>query len=203
MTPSFTDCFRPLRLLAGLALTPFVAGCGALTTDSVDVNESTASKSFYALEVQSLEGDPVALERYRGQVSLVVNTASKCGLTPQYEGLESLQQEFSSRGFTVLGFPSGDFGGQEFASAGEIREFCDSKYAVTFPLFAKSGVKEGPDQSEVFGFLGGATGSLPAWNFGKYLVDREGTVLAFFAPTVGPKSDEVREALEAALADAE
>ncbi|WP_419186245.1 glutathione peroxidase [Rohdeia mirabilis] len=202
MTTSRSFRRGPLLCMLGLSLAPFVAGCGAITTESVDMDESIASQSFYALEVQSLEGDAVPLERYRGQVSLVVNTASKCGLTPQYEGLEALQQEFADRGFTVLGFPSGDFGGQEFDSAGEIREFCDSKYAVTFPLFAKSGVKEGPDQSEVFRFLGGATGSLPGWNFGKYLVDREGTVLAFFAPTVGPQSDEVRKALEAALADA-
>jgi glutathione peroxidase len=191
---------RILRRLAALAIAPFAAACGAITTTDVEKNETQASTSFYTLEARALDGSAVPLERYRGQVTLVVNTASKCGLTPQYEGLEALQAEYGARGFTVLGFPSGDFGGQEFGSADEIREFCDSKYNVTFPLFEKSGVKAGPQQSPVFAFLGAATGSLPGWNFGKYLVDRDGKVLAFFAPPTDPTGAEIKGAIEKALA---
>jgi len=190
---------RTLRRCGALLLAPFVAGCGALTTDSVEKDDTVATQSFYALEVTSLEGEAVPLSAYEGKVTLVVNTASQCGLTPQYEGLEQLHRTFGERGFSVLGFPSGDFGGQEFDTAGEIRTFCTERFDVSFPLFEKSGVKEGENQSEVFAFLGKATGSLPGWNFGKYLVARDGTVLAFFAPTTKPDSSEVVAAIEQAL----
>jgi len=191
---------RILRRLTALALAPFAAACGAITTTDVQKNETQSNASFYALEAKGLDGAAVPLERYRGKVALVVNTASKCGYTPQYEGLEKLQAEYGERGFTVLGFPSGDFGGQEYGSAEEIREFCDSRFKVTFPLFEKSGVKAGPNQSPVFAFLGSATGSLPGWNFGKYLVDREGKVLAFFPTPTEPTGAEIKGAIEKALA---
>jgi len=176
------------------------SACAALTTDSVEQDLAVAERSFYDLEASSLEGEPVALDEFRGQVSLVVNTASQCGYTPQYEALQALQEEYGERGFSVLAFPSGDFGGQEFDTPGEIREFCDSRYGVGFPLFAKSRVKEGEGQSPVFAFLGQATGSLPGWNFGKYLVDREGRVLGFYATPVDPAGEELRGAIEQALA---
>lgn len=186
------------RLATLLGLLP-LASCGALTTDSVELDEVAARQSFYALETQDLDGAPVELAAYAGQVSLVVNTASQCGYTSQYAGLEELQQDYASRGFTVLAFPSGDFGGQEFDDAAEIRAFCEDSYSVSFPLLAKSGVKAGAGQSPVFAFLGRATGSLPGWNFGKYLVARDGRVLAFFPTPVAPTSDELRRAIENAL----
>lgn len=191
---------RLLRRLTALALAPFAAACGAITTNDVPKDDTKASESFYALEVRALDGSAVPLSAYRGQVALVVNTASKCGYTPQYEGLEKLHTTYGSQGFTVLGFPSADFGNQEYGSADEIREFCDSRYAITFPLFEKSGVKAGPSQSPVFAFLGAATGSLPGWNFGKYLVDRNGKVLAFFPTPTDPMGEEIRSAVERALA---
>ena len=194
---------QPMQLLRNLTLLSLVlalvSSCSGLTTNSVERDTSVDSKSFYSFSPESLEGEVVDLSSYVGQVSLVVNTASQCGFTKQYEGLQSLQQEFGDRGFTVLGFPSGDFGGQEFASPGEIREFCESEFAVTFPLFAKTRVKPGEGQSELYAFLGRATGSLPGWNFGKYLIDREGRVLAFYPSPVDPTGDELKSAIEAAL----
>lgn len=192
-----------MKILHGLALLPclLLASCSSFFTDEVEQDVSVSDQSFYALEVEDLDGAPTSLADYRGQVSLVVNTASQCGLTPQYAGLEELQQTYGDQGFTVLAFPSGDFGGQEFDTPGEIREFCDSNYSVSFPLFAKSGVKEGDGQSEVFTYLGKATGSLPGWNFGKYLVGRDGTVIAYYEPRTKPTSDEVVSALQSALGE--
>ena len=184
-----------------LSLLLLTAACSKLTTDSVEADAEAAKQSLYALESKSLDGELVPLERFDGKVALVVNTASKCGFTGQYEGLEQLQQEYGPRGFTVLGFPSGDFMGQEFATPGEIRAFCDAEFGVTFPMFEKSVVKDGDDQSPIYAFLGAATGSLPGWNFGKYLVARDGRVLEFFASPVDPTGDEIRQAIEAALAD--
>jgi len=178
-----------------------VVGCSRLMTDGVDRDPAVADRSFYALETHGLDGEIVPLARFDGQVSLVVNTASQCGYTPQYAGLETLQQEYGARGFTVLAFPSGDFMGQEFATPGEIRAFCDAEYGVTFPLFEKCVVEDEEGQSPIYAFLGAASGSLPGWNFGKYLVARDGRVLEFFATPVEPTSDEIRGAIEAALGE--
>ena len=155
------------------------------------------ARSLYDLEVQTLEGDPAPLEQYRGQVTLVVNTASKCGLTPQYEGLEALYEELASQNFVVLGFPSNDFMGQEPGSPEEIRLFCTDRYHVSFPLFAKSKVK-GDEKSAVYELL---TTELdePSWNFTKYLVGRDGVVVARFGPRTAPDSPRLRQAIEAAL----
>lgn len=187
-----------MRFLPALLL-PLVASCSGLLTDSVEQDVAVSGQSLFALEAESLEGEALPLERFRGQVTLVVNTASQCGFTTQYAGLQELQETYGERGFTVLGFPSGDFGGQEFDTPGEIREFCDGEFGVSFPLFAKTNVKDGEGQSEVFAFLGKATGSLPGWNFGKYLVDREGTVLGFYATNVDPQDEELVAAIEGAL----
>lgn len=158
-----------------------------------------AEASIYSFAAESLAGESVSLQSYQGHVTLIVNTASQCGYTSQYEDLQELQTTYADQGFSVLGFPSGDFGGQEFETAGEIREFCDSKFSVSFPLFAKTQVKEGDGQSPIYNFLGKTSGSLPAWNFGKYLVDREGRVLAFYATPVNPMGEELRAAIEVAL----
>jgi glutathione peroxidase len=161
------------------------------------VEESSASGSFYDLETKTLEGKPVRLSEHRGQVALVVNVASKCGLTPQYEGLQELHQELAPRGFVVLGFPSNDFWSQEPGSAKEIRTFCTDKYEIEFPLFQKRHVK-GAEKDEVYVFL---TRELeePTWNFTKYLVDRNGRVLVRFAPKTAPDDAVLREAIEAVL----
>ncbi len=154
--------------------------------------------SFYDLKLPSLEGDPVDLAAYRGKVTLVVNVASHCGYTPQYAGLEELHRELSPRGFSVLGFPSNDFGGQEPGSAKEIRKFCSLNYGVTFPMFRKVVTRAGPSQSPAYAFLG-RSGHLPGWNFSKYVVGRDGRVAAFFPSQVEPGSPELRAAIEKAL----
>jgi glutathione peroxidase len=161
--------------------------------------ESSAATTVYALTVNSLEGKPVRLSEYRGQVSLLVNVASKCGYTPQYEGLQRLYEKYKARGFAVLGFPSNDFGEQEPGAPEQIREFCSSKYRVTFPMFQKVQTKAGPGQSEVYARLARASGSLPSWNFGKYLLDRSGQVLKVFNADMDPESPELVSAIEAAL----
>jgi len=159
-----------------------------------------AVNSFYELKTSTLDGKPADLGMYRGKVSLVVNVASKCGFTPQYEGLEALQKEMKGKPFNVLGFPSNDFGGQEPGTATEIQEFCKLTYGVTFPMFEKVVTKAGATQSPVYTFLG-QSGSLPAWNFSKYLVDKQGKVVSFFPSKVAPDSAELRDAINKALAN--
>ena len=156
-------------------------------------------KSFYDLKTLSLDGKPADLAQYRGKVSLVVNVASKCGYTPQYEGLEKLQRELKGKGFNVLGFPSNDFGGQEPGTAQEIATFCRLTYDVTFPMFEKVVTRKGADQSPVYSFLG-QSGNLPAWNFSKYLIDKQGRIVAFFPSAVTPEDPALRSAITKALA---
>ena len=155
--------------------------------------------SFYDLKTNTLLGKPADLGAYRGKVTLVVNVASYCGYTPQYEGLEKLHRELQGKGFAVLGFPSNDFGEQEPGTAQEIAEFCKLTYDVTFPMFAKVVTKPGRQQSPVYTFLG-ASGHLPAWNFSKYLIGKDGKVIAFYPSDVTPESPELRRAIAKALA---
>jgi glutathione peroxidase len=156
------------------------------------------AESFYALSTTTLQGEPAPLSRYAGKVSLVVNVASQCGFTPQYAGLEKLYEGMKDRDFVVLGFPSNDFGGQEPGTAEEIETFCKRNYGVTFPMFSKLVTKAGPDQSPIYAFLGGS-GQLPSWNFAKYLVGKDGRVVAFFPSKVAPEAKELRDAIEVAL----
>ena len=138
----------------------------------------------------SLSGEDVPLRRFEGQVLLIVNTASKCGFTPQYKGLELLHQKLNARGFSVLGFPCNQFGGQEPGDAGQIEQFCSSQYAVTFPMFAKIDVN-GSNEHPLFAYLkhakSGLLGPSIKWNFTKFLVDRSGKVVARHAPTAKPE----------------
>ena len=160
---------------------------------------SQQRSSFYDLKTQTLAGQPADLAAYRGKVTLVVNTASECGYTPQYEGLEQLHREMSAKGFSVLGFPSNDFGSQEPGTAQEIAEFCRKNYGVTFPMFAKLVTRPGPNQSPIYTFLG-SSGNLPSWNFAKYLIGKDGAVAGFFPSAVTPESTELRGAIAKALA---
>jgi glutathione peroxidase len=157
-----------------------------------------SAESFYALKAKTLQGKPADLSQYKGKVTLVVNVASQCGFTPQYKGLEKLHQDLKGKAFEVLGFPSNDFGGQEPGSPEEIATFCQKNYGVTFPLFEKVVTKAGADQSPIYTFLGQG-GSLPAWNFGKYLVGKDGKVVQFFPSKVTPESEELRGAIDTAL----
>jgi len=156
--------------------------------------------SFYDLKTNTLLGQPADLGMYRGKVSLVVNVASKCGFTPQYESLEKLQREMKGKAFNVLGFPSNDFGQQEPGSAEEIAQFCKLTYDVTFPMFEKVVTKREPGQSPIYTFLG-QSGHLPAWNFSKYVIDRQGHITAFFPSEVTPEDPKLRDAIAKALAN--
>ena len=140
--------------------------------------------------VKAADGSDASLEAYRGKVLLIVNTASKCGFTPQYEGLEALHRDYGDRGFEVLGFPCNQFGAQEPGDATEIASFCSTTYDVTFPVFAKVDVN-GPDAAPLFDALKSAAPGLLGskgikWNFTKFLVDREGRVVDRYAPTTKP-----------------
>jgi len=161
--------------------------------------DTMASDSLYSLKTTALDGKPADLVQYKGKVALAVNVASQCGLTPQYAGLEKLHEELKGRGFTVLGFPSNDFGGQEPGTPEEISAFCKKNYGVTFPMFSKLVTKAGPDQSPIYGLLGKGR-ELPSWNFAKYVVGKDGRVVAFFNSKVPPDDKALREAIEAELA---
>ena len=146
--------------------------------------------AIYDFTAKSLGGEDIPLKRFEGQVLLIVNTASACGFTPQYSGLEALYQTLHPRGFSVLGFPCNQFGGQEPGDAKQIEQFCSTNYAVTFPLFAKIDVN-GSKAHPLFDYLksekAGLLGPSIKWNFTKFLVDRSGKVVARHAPTAKPE----------------
>ena len=147
--------------------------------------------SIYDFNAKSLAGEDTPLKRFEGQVLLIVNTASACGFTPQYKGLEALQQAYGARGFSVLGFPCNQFGRQEPGSAAEIGQFCSSNYAVSFPMFDKIDVN-GDNAHPLYQYLrgekSGLLGSSIKWNFTKFLIDRSGKVVARHAPTTTPQA---------------
>ena len=159
--------------------------------------------SIYDPPLHSLTGDQTSLGDYRGQALLVVNVASKCGLTPQYEGLERLQKTYGDKGFTVLGFPCNQFGEQEPGSSEEIATFCSATYGVTFPLFEKvevNGDRRHPVYEELVAFPDGEgeAGDIQ-WNFEKFLVSPAGEIVRRFRPMVDPEAPEVTDAIEANL----
>jgi Glutathione peroxidase len=146
--------------------------------------------SFTDFTADSLSGEPIAMRRFAGEVVLVVNTASQCGFTPQYSGLESLYRQYQERGFAVLGFPCNQFGAQEPGNAAEIANFCDVNFGVTFPLFAKvdvNGAKAHPLFQYLKKELPGWTGTAIRWNFTKFLIGRDGKPIRRFAPTTTPQ----------------
>ena len=146
-------------------------------------------------KLPTLTEDAASLCQYQGKVLLVVNTASQCGYTPQYEGLEALYRKYRDRGLVVLGFPSNDFGGQEPGSNKEIAAFCVNQYAIDFPMFAKTELKKNP----LYLDLAKATGAAPRWNFHKYLVDRSGTQVQSFDTRVDPSDPRLAAAIEKLL----
>ena len=159
--------------------------------------------SLYDIPVNRLDGTPSSLGDFEGKVALVVNVASQCGLTPQYEQLEKIYEDYGERGFTVLGFPCNQFGAQEPGTAEEIQQFCTTNYGVTFPLFEKIEVN-GDGRHAIYDELtsvsdaDGQAGDIQ-WNFEKFLVSADGKVVARFRPMVQPDAPEVIEAIEANL----
>jgi glutathione peroxidase len=162
-----------------------------------------AASSVHEFTMDALNGTPTPLANFKGKVLLVVNVASQCGYTYQYEGLQALYVKYKDQGLVVAGFPANNFGAQEPGSNAEIGAFCKSKFGVTFPMFSKISVK-GSDKAPLYQFLtdknaNPKTGGEIPWNFTKYLVDRDGKVLARFDAPVEPESKELTSAIEAAL----
>ncbi|WP_426750588.1 glutathione peroxidase [Myxococcus sp. Y35] len=189
-----------LTLTAALAVAPALAAGPAAPKPSTAKPETPSEKkpmSFHDLTANRLDGKPEKLSTYQGKVVLVVNTASECGYTPQYAGLEKLYQEYKDRGLVVVGFPSNDFGGQEPGSSEEIKKFCELRYKVTFPMFEKVKTK-GDGQSPVYAFLA-KNHPAPKWNFHKYVVGKDGQVKAAFPSAVTPDSAELKAAIDGAL----
>ncbi len=159
------------------------------------------TQNLAEIPLKDIDGNPTSLKAQKAKVMLVVNVASKCGLTPQYAALEKLQQKYKAKGFTVVGFPCNDFGAQEPGTPLQIKDFCKSTYDVSFPLMEKVHVK-GPEQHPLYSALTGKEASFPGdieWNFGKFLVTADGKVLKRFSPRKAPDDAEVVQAIEAAL----
>lgn len=176
-------------MLHRIVIPAFVMAASAYAADLTKISFDDAS------------GKKTSLADYKGKVVLVVNVASKCGLTPQYDGLESLYKKYEDKGFVVLAFPCNDFGGQEPGTIEEIQTFCKTKYDVTFPIMEKISVK-GENQHKLYEELTGEKGAFPGdvkWNFGKFLIGRDGKPIARFEPKTTPSSPEVTEAIEKAL----
>ena len=186
-------------LVALLSLACFAATAGR-------ADEPTKAAPALNFQVQDIDGKTIDLAKtYQGKVLLVVNTASQCGYTPQYRGLESVYGKYKAKGFEVLAFPANEFGAQEPGSNGEIKSFCSSTYNVTFPLFSKIVVK-GQGIHPLYQYLTGAksdpkfAGDI-SWNFNKFLINRKGEVIARFESDDAPESAKVTKAIEAALAE--
>lgn len=157
------------------------------------IRQQMATKSFYDFEARTLAGKTMQMADTRGKVVLVVNTASKCGFTPQYAGLEALYEKYKDQGLVILGFPCNQFGEQEPGGSGEIQEFCQVNYGVTFPIMAKVDVN-GDNADPIFKYLksqlGGLLGSRIKWNFTKFLIDRNGKPVERFSPVTTPDAIE-------------
>lgn len=194
-----------LSCLPALSLAVLLTSCTAPAAPASQTSPAAAAPAAASV----LDHDYRALasrqtvnlaQAHAGQVLLVVNTASKCGFTSQYEGLEALHQQFSPRGFAVIGFPSNDFLGQEPGSEEQIAEFCTLTYGVRFPMYEKV-VVTGPQATGLYRQLTAATGVAPGWNFHKYVIGRDGRVRAQFGSRVTPDAPELRAAIEQALAE--
>ena len=158
--------------------------------------------AFHEITLDALDGKPLPLETFKGKVVLVVNVASKCGLTPQYAALENLYQQFQGQGFSVLGVPCNQFAGQEPGTEQQIQEFCSLNYGVSFPLSSKLEVN-GPDRHQLYRLLAGEGAEFEGeitWNFEKFLVGKDGRVLARFSPRTAPDDATVIQAIEKSLA---
>ncbi len=183
-----------IRALLTLAAAALLAGSVSAQTP--------AARKLQEIPLKDIDGKATSLKAYDGKVLLVVNVASKCGYTKQYTGLEALHQKYTAKGFSVLGFPCNDFGGQEPGTAEEIKTFCSTNYSVTFPLFEKLHVK-GIEQHPLYAALTGKSSPVPGdvkWNFGKFLIGKDGKILKRWDSKTEPDDKELTEAVEAAIA---
>ena len=196
-----------LKIIGVLAALVVIGGLVAAYAYGFILNPSPTDppkeKSMYEFAMKDIDGKDVKLDAYKGKVVMIVNTASKCGLTPQYEGLQALYDKYKDKGFTILGFPANNFMGQEPGTEKEIKEFCTLKYKVTFPMFSKISVK-GTDQHPFYTFLTnkesnpGMDGDI-TWNFEKFVADKNGKIIARFSPKTLPDDTKVTETIENAL----
>ena len=175
----------------------------ALTLMPFSTRAATDGPSPLQFKAKDIDGKEVELNQYKGKVTLIVNVASKCGNTPQYEGLEALYKKYNEKGFTILGFPANEFKAQEPGTDADIKQFCTSKYGVTFPMFSKVVVK-GDGQSELYKFLTSKESNPQfagdiTWNFEKFLTDKNGKIIARFSPKTVPNDPEITKAIETAL----
>jgi len=175
----------------------------SLFISSPMISEPYNGESFYDFTMKTIDGKEVSLEQFKGKVVLVVNVASFCGYTKQYNGLEQLYKKYRNKDLVILGFPANNFGAQEPGTDAEIKEFCSTKYSVTFPMFAKISVKDG-DKHPLYKFLtsGGGDEKLAgevAWNFEKFLIDRNGKIISRYKRNIEPMGDEIVTAIEREL----
>jgi glutathione peroxidase len=183
-------------------MTPLMLLCALLPLLLLQAVSAPAADTLYDIPLKDIDGEVTSLKAYRGKVLLIVNIASKCGYTPQYAGLEALYQKYKRKDFAVLGFPCNQFGLQEPGTNEEIKQFCSSKYQVSFPLFDKIEVN-GPSRHPLYAVLAGKGSRFPGnikWNFTKFLIGRDGDLLKRFESGVKPESPEITQAIEAALA---
>jgi glutathione peroxidase len=184
-----------------LAIVGFAYKFGFIFNPSPEFNSK--EKSIYDFTMKDIDGKDVKLDTYKGKVLMIVNVASKCGYTPQYENLEATYKKYKDQGFVIIGFPANNFMGQEPGTEAEIKEFCKLKYDVTFPMFSKISVK-GTDQNSFYSFLtsektnAGFSGDI-SWNFEKFLISKDGKTLGRYKSAVKPDSPEITEAIEKAL----
>jgi glutathione peroxidase len=179
-----------------LAAAGMILSARAQTPASV----APAASRAHDFQLTRLDGKPLPLSAYKGKVILLVNTASMCGFTPQYEGLQKLQASYAAKGFTVIGVPSGDFGGQEYDDAKKIKSFCESTFGITFPLAEKASVT-GPKAAPIYRWAKAslAAQNEPKWNFHKFLIGKDGKLIAGFPSKVAPDSPEMKAAIERAM----
>jgi len=196
-----------ILMVVFLAISVVITGCNSVTLSnksSSQVEAYDGSRSLWDIKVTDIDGNEFTLGKYKGNVLLIVNVASRCGYTPQYEGLQKIYEKYKDKGFYVLGFPANNFANQEPGTNEEIKEFCQTKYRVTFPMFAKISVK-GDDIHPLYRFLTNKetnpnfAGEI-TWNFNKFLIDREGNVVARFSSKDAPESEAVTRKIEEYLA---
>ena len=200
---SLSPTAKTLALCDVLAL---LTACGSGRPMPLDANPTepvpedvTSGDSLFDLTVPGLDGKPVDLERYRGKTVVVVNTATECGFTGQLRDLETIQAEYGPKGVQILAFPSNDFGGQEPLDGSELETACRTQYGASYPILGKVKVKAGDDQSPVYARLQQITEVLPGWNFGKYVMSKDGRRARYFGPMTNPTDAEFRAALDEAL----
>lgn len=189
---------------SSLILVTLLLSCAAVVWGMEKSGRPDAPTGVYEFTMQNIDGKPVDLAQFRGKVVLVVNVASKCGFTPQYEGLEKIYKKYRDQGFVILGFPANNFGGQEPGTDDQIKEFCTLNYGVTFPMFSKISVK-GSDKHPLYQYLTSREtdpkfGGEITWNFNKFLIGRDGTILNRFDSKVTPESETIVQSIEQALA---